>query len=405
MTAIARSTARVKNKVAASVSGRLGRSDRSQFGLWFWEIDRVLLLFVFILIAIGLIAVAAASPSAAQRYSGGNVTVAPLYYFWRQLGWVCIGLPVMLIVSMLPVQLARRLAMFGAASFSLMLPLVPLIGNEVNGAKRWIGLGFASFEPSEFLKPFFVVTMAWMLSLRAQDKSLPVIPLSGALVAVIAFFLMKQPDFGQTIIFCTVWLAMLMLTGISYRIMGTLAGLGAVGVVAAYLFYPVATQRINNFLFQQGDTYQVDTAHATLTAGGFFGTGPGGGEAKFRLPEAHTDYIFSVIGEEFGLFACIMLACLFLAIVVRVFIKLLDEEDPFIVLAAAGLATQFAVQALINMAVNVNLAPSKGMTLPFVSYGGSSMLALSMGFGLLLAFTRRNPYLRRSPYVVRWSKK
>ncbi len=401
MTAIARGTA----KMRSSVAGRLGRSDRSMFGLWFWEIDRVLLLLVFVLISVGLIAVAAASPSAAERYSGGNVTVAPLYYFWRQLAWVALGLPVMIAVSMLPVQQARRLSMFGAAVFSVLLAIVPLIGSEVNGARRWIGLGFASFEPSEFLKPLFVVSLAWLLSLRANDKSLPVIPLSGMLVAIIAFFLMKQPDFGQTIIFCTVWLAMLMLTGLSYRIMGALAGCGAVGIVAAYLFYPVATQRINNFLFQAGDTYQVDSAHATLTAGGFFGTGPGGGQAKFHLPEAHTDYIFSVIGEEFGLFACIALACLFLAIVVRVFVKLLDEEDPFIVLAAAGLTTQFAVQALINMAVNVNLAPSKGMTLPFISYGGSSMLALSIGFGLLLAFTRRNPYLRRSPYVVRWSKR
>jgi cell division protein FtsW len=400
-TAISRGTARVKN----SVAGRLGRSDRSAFGLWFWEIDRVLLLLVFVLISVGLIAVAAASPSAAARYSGGNVTVPPLYYFWRQLGWVTVGIPVMLAVSMLPVLQARRLAMFGAGVFSILLALVPLVGYEKNGAQRWISLGISGIQPSEFLKPFFVVSLAWLLSLKAHDKTLPVVPLSGVLVGLIAFFLMKQPDFGQTIIFCTVWLAMLMLTGISYRIMGALAGCGAVGVVAAYLFYPVATQRINNFLFQAGDTYQVDTAYATLTAGGFFGTGPGGGEAKFRLPEAQTDYIFSVIGEEFGLLACIAIACLFLALVVRVFVKLLDEEDPFIVLAAAGLATQFAVQALINMAVNVNLAPSKGMTLPFVSYGGSSMLALSMGFGLLLAFTRRNPYLRRSPYVVRWSKR
>ncbi len=400
-TAIARGTARVKN----SVAGRLGRSDRSAFGLWFWEIDRVLLLLVFVLISVGLIAVAAASPSAAERYSGGNITVAPLYYFWRQLGWVTVGLPFMLAVSMLPVQLARRFAMFGAGVFSVLLALVPLIGYEKNGAQRWIGLGIAGIEPSEFLKPLFVVSLAWLLSLKAHDKSLPVVPVSFVLVALISFFLMKQPDFGQTIIFCSVWLAMLMLTGISYRLISFLAGSGAVGILAAYLFYPVATQRINNFLFQAGDTYQVDSAHATLTAGGFFGTGPGGGQAKFHLPEGHTDYIFSVIGEEFGLFACIAIACLFLAIVVRVFVKLLDEEDPFIVLAAAGLATQFAVQALINMAVNVNLVPSKGMTLPFISYGGSSMLALSMGFGLLLAFTRRNPYLRRSPYVVRWSKR
>lgn len=384
---------------------RLGRSDRSAFGLWFWEIDRVLLLLVFILISIGLIAVAAASPAAADRYSGGNVTIAPLHYFWRQLAWVALGLPVMIGVSMLPTQLARRFALVSAMFFSLMLILVPLIGSETNGARRWIGFGMAQFQPSEFLKPFFVVSLAWLLSLRAHDKTLPVVPLSGVLTGLVAVFLMKQPDFGQTIIFGTMWLALLMLSGVSVRIMGALGVAGIVGIVMAYLFYPVAKLRIDNFLFSEGDTYQTDSAHATLNAGGFFGTGPGGGQMKFRLPEAHTDYIFSVIGEEFGLIACIMIAMLFLAIIIRVFVKLLDEEDPFIVLAAAGLTTQFAVQALINMAVNVNLAPSKGMTLPFISYGGSSMIALSAGFGLLLAFTRRNPYLTRSPYVVRWSKK
>ncbi|AYJ87149.1 cell division protein FtsW [Sphingomonas paeninsulae] len=392
-------------RIRSSVSARLGRSDRSAFGLWFWEIDRFLLLLVFILISVGLIAVAAASPAAADRYSGGNVTVAPLHYFWRQLAWVALGIPVMIGVSMLPTQIARRFALGGAAFFSLMLVLVPLIGSQTNGARRWIGFGLAQFQPSEFLKPFFVVSLAWLLSLRAHDRTLPVIPLSGLLTGLVAVFLMKQPDFGQTIVFFTMWLALLMLSGISTKIMGVLGAAGVVGIVMAYLFYPVAKLRIDNFLFSEGDTYQTDSARATLTAGGFFGTGPGGGEMKFHLPEAHTDYIFSVIGEEFGLIACIAIAVLFLAIVVRVFVKLLDEEDPFIVLAAAGLTTQFAVQALINMAVNVNLAPSKGMTLPFISYGGSSMIALSIGFGLLLAFTRRNPYLTRSPYVVRWSKK
>ncbi len=393
--------ARVRSKVAT----RLGRSDRSAFGLWFWEIDRVLLFLIFVLISVGLIAVAAASPSAAQRYSGGNVIVPPLNYFWRQLAWVAVGLPVMLGISMLPTQIARRFALAGAAFFSVMLAATPFIGSEINGAQRWISLGVMGFQPSEFLKPLYVVAIAWLLSLRAQDRSLPVVPLTGVLTVAIAAFLIKQPDFGQTIIFCTVWLALLMLSGVPLVLMAALGVAGLVGIVAAYFFYPVATQRIDNFLFAAGDTYQVDTAYATLTAGGFFGTGPGGGQAKFRLPEAHTDYIFSVIGEEFGLIACIGIAALFLAIVIRVFVKLLDEEDPFIVLAAAGLTTQFAVQALINMAVNVNLAPSKGMTLPFVSYGGSSMLALSIGFGLLLAFTRRNPYLTRSPYVVRWSGK
>lgn len=389
--------------VVRTNGARLSRTDRSSFGMWFWEIDRVLLLLAFVLISIGLIAVAAASPAAASRYSGGNVIVVPLYYFWRQLMWVAVGVPVMIGVSMLNRTDARRLALGGAAFFSVLLAFVPLMGFEANGARRWIGYGFAQIQPSEFLKPCFVVALAWLLSLRAQDKSLPVIPLSGILTAVIAMLLMKQPDFGQTIVFGTMWLALLMLSGVPFRIMGALTAAGGIGVVCAYLFYPVATQRIDNFLFQSGDTFQIDSARATLTAGGFFGTGPGGGEKKFGLPEAHTDYIFSVIGEEFGLIACMAIALLFVAIVVRVFVKLLDEDEPFVVLASAGLVTQLAVQAFINMAVNVGLAPSKGMTLPFISYGGSSMIALCIGFGLLLALTRRNPYLKRSPYVVRWN--
>jgi len=173
--------------------------------------------------------------------------------------------------------------------------------------------------------------------------------------------------------------------------------------VLAYFTYDVATLRIDGFLFGEGDNFQVENAMKTLTAGGMFGMGPGGGTRKFGLPEPHTDYIFSVIGEEFGLIACLAIAILYLAIVARVLIKLLDEESSFAILAAAGLVIAFGLQALINMAVNVQIAPSKGMTLPFISYGGSSMLALSIAMGLLLAFTRRNPYLTRSPYVVKWS--
>jgi cell division protein FtsW len=393
--------ARTKGRVVA----RLGRADRSSFGLWFWEIDRVLLLLVTILISIGLIAVAAASPASAERYSGGSVQFSALHYFWRQLIWVMVGLPVMVGISMLPKDLARRFALGMAAFFSVMLAAVPLIGSSANGAQRWIGVGISQFQPSEFLKPFFVVTLAWLLSLRSHDQDLPVIPISGVLTGLIAALLMMQPDFGQTIIFGTVWLAMMLIIGVSGRIMGALAGAGSALIVSAYLFYPVATQRINNFLFASGDTYQVDSARATLMAGGLFGTGPGGGEKKFHLPEAHTDYIFSVIGEEFGLIACMAIACLFVAMLVRVFVKLLDEEDNFLILSAAGLITQFVAQAMINMSVNIGIAPSKGMTLPFISYGGSSMLALCCGFGLLLAFTRKNPYLTRSPYVVKWSGK
>ncbi len=390
-------------KGKARVAARLGRADRSPLGLWFWEIDRVLLLLLTVLISVGLIAVAAASPAAAQRYSGGDIIVSPLAYFWKQLMWVAIGLPIMLVISMMPQQMLRRWALGAAAFFSVFLAMVPLIGVEKNGAMRWIGVGIGQFQPSEFLKPCFVVALAWILSLKSHDKSLPVVPITGAMTGVVAMLLMMQPDFGQTIIFCCVWMALVMMAGLPFRTVGLLGAGGFVGIIAAYFFYPVARTRIDNFLFASGDTYQVDMARATITAGGLWGTGPGGGERKFHLPEAHTDYIFSVVGEEFGLLACIAIAAIFVAIMVRVFVKLLDEEDGFLVLASAGLVTQLIVQAFINMAVNIGIAPSKGMTLPFISYGGSSMLALCAGFGMLLAFTRKNPYLLRSPYVVKWN--
>jgi cell division protein FtsW len=394
---------RIKAKAALVDPNRYGRSDTSAVGRWFWEIDKVLLLLIATLIGIGLIAVAAASPAAAERYSGGSVHLSELHYFYRQIVWIAVGVPVMIAISMMPRDRAKRMSLFGAAFFFVLLIFVPVLGPEVNGATRWIDIGIGQLQPSEFLKPFFVVATAWLLSLREIDRSLPVYWLSAALTGGVAVLLMKQPDFGSTIIFSFVWIAMLALAGVSLRVLGGLAVAALVGVILAYFFYDVATARIDQFLFGEGDTFQTDNAMRTLTAGGMFGMGPGGGTRKFGLPEPHTDYIFSVIGEEFGLIACLAIALLYLTIVARVLVKLLDEESSFAVLAAAGLVIQFGLQALINMAVNVQIAPSKGMTLPFISYGGSSMLALSMGMGLLLAFTRRNPYLTRSPYVVKWS--
>ena len=387
-------------------AAKFGRSDRSAMGRWFWEIDRVLLLLVAVLIAIGLVAVAAAAPAAANRYSGGGVSYPPLYYFYRQLMWMIVSVPVMVAVSMLPKATARRLCLIGTGILIVCLFLVPVIGHEVNGAKRWLGVGIAQFQPSEFLKPMFIVTLAWMLSLREKDPSLPVVPLTGILTGLVALLLMQQPNLGETVIFLCVWVLLLTLSGASMRILVFLGLCALAGVIAAYFFYDVATARIDAFLFGGAgdvDTYQTDSALRTLTAGGLFGVGPGAGTRKFHLPEPHTDYIFSVIGEEFGLIACLAIACLYMGIVARVMVKLLHEENLFLVLAAAGLVGQFGLQAIINMAVNVQIAPSKGMTLPFISYGGSSMIALSIGMGLLLGFTRRNPYLNRSLYVPKWS--
>jgi cell division protein FtsW len=381
-----------------------GRSDLTAFGRWFWETDRVLLLLVAILIVIGLIAVAAASPAAAERLSGGNVQISPLHFFTYQLMWIAVAVPVMIVVSMLPKTLARRLAIVGAVGFTILLMLVPVIGFEKNGATRWIDLKFTNLQPSEFLKPLYVVAMAWLLALKQRDGALPMVAVTGLCTALIAFALMRQPNFGETVIFGATWVALLMLSGAPMRFVYILGAAGLAALVLAYFFYPVATERINGFLFSEGDNLQTENALKTLTSGGLFGLGPGAGVRKFRLPEPHTDYIFSVIGEEFGMIACLAIAFLYLAIIARVLVRMLNEEDPFVVLAAGGLVIQIGIQALINMAVNVRLLPSKGMTLPFISYGGSSMVALSLGFGLLLAFTRRNPYLHRSPYVVTWSK-
>lgn len=396
--------------LVAKVKRRGGRGDRSPLGAWFFDVDRMLLGLTLFLIAIGLVAVAAASPATAVRYSGDHHHLAPLYYFWRQVMWVGVSLPVLIGVSMLPVPTARRLALSGAVVFAVLLAVTPFAGVSVNGARRWIGYGFAQFQPSEFLKPFFIVALAWLLSLKGKDEELPVVPLTTVMTGAVAGMLMLQPDFGQTVIFCLVWLALLMIAGTPMRVLGAILACAPLGLGAAYLFYGTARARIDAFLFPgvegegAADHFQTNAAHATLTAGGWTGTGPGGGHAKFGLPEAHTDYIFSVIGEEFGVIACAVIAVVFLAIVVRVFVKLLDEQDEFKLLAASGLAVQFGAQALVSMAVNTGLAPSKGMTLPFISYGGSSMIALSIGMGLLLAFTRRNPFLTRSPYVVRWGQ-
>lgn len=380
----------------------LSRNDKTALGRWFWTIDKGLLALVLLLVGVGIIAVAAASPAAAHRYSGGAVQFGDLFYLKRQILWVLAGVPLMLSVSMLPIAWARRLALGGTALCLVALFAVPFVGFEANGAVRWIQLPGFAFQPSEFLKPLFIVTTAWLLSLRLEDRSAPTMQLSFGLLVVVAALLVKQPDFGQTALFIAVWLAQAVLAGMSVVVLGILLVAGALALGAAYMFVPHVTSRIDRFITGGGDTYQIDRALDAFKAGGLFGAGPGEGQMKFRLPEPHTDYIFSVIGEEFGAIACILLALLYLAIVVRVLLQLLDEEDPFVFLAGAGLVTQFGLQAAINMAVNLNLLPSKGMTLPFVSHGGSSFLAVSLGMGLLLALTRRNPYLKASPYAARW---
>ena len=382
---------------------RLGRADRSALARWFWTVDRPLLLLILVLIGCGLVGVLAASPAASYRYSGANHQVGDLHYFKRQLFWAFAGLAVMIPTPMLSRDGARRAALGGAVFFSILLALTPLIGASANGATRWIGVGAFGLQPSEFLKPCIIVTTAWLLALKFEDQNLPTMQVSAALMALVCMLLVQQPDYGQTALFAAVWVAQALLAGLSLPMLAVIGVAGMVGAGVAYLTVHHFASRIDRFFTGAGDTYQIDKALEAFRNGGLFGTGPGEGRIKLQLPEPHTDYIFAVIGEEFGAIACIAIAALILAIVARVLLRLVEEEDPFLFLASAGLIAQFALQSFINMGVALSLLPAKGMTLPFVSHGGSSMVALSFGMGLLLAFTRRNEYLKKSPYLNRWT--
>ena len=381
-------------------SPRYRRSRRSELAIWWREIDRVLLLLVLSLMAMGTVAVAAASPASARRLSTAGAQLDDLHFFVLHIRWQILGIVAMIAASMLPREQARRAGILLGSAMLAALVLVPLIGSEVNGARRWLNLG-VSLQPSEFLKPAFAIGIAWILSWRVRDPNLPVIEMTLGVVALVAMLLMLQPDFGATILFAGVWFVLVLLSGLDVKRIA-IAGAAGVGlIIATYVFYDNARHRIDAFI-GGGTAYdQVDLAQRTLINGGWTGSGLWLGTKKLALPEAHTDYIFSVIGEEFGLLACAVIVLFYLAIIARVLLRLVEEEDLFTVLAAAGLTAQLGGQAFINILVNLQLFPSKGMTLPLISYGGSSTVALCLGVGLLLAITRRNPFLQREPFTWR----
>ncbi|MEP5937186.1 MAG: putative peptidoglycan glycosyltransferase FtsW [Erythrobacter sp.] len=367
---------------------------RDEAKIWWREIDKALLALVGLLMVIGTAAVAAASPASADQLSTSAVTLDKFLFLKQHLVWQTLGLIVLFGASMLTREQARRAGILLAAAMIVALVLVPIIGFERNGAQRWLNLGF-SFQPSEFLKPGFAIALAWILTWRLRDQKLPVVLCVSAIMFVVAALLMLQPNLGATLLFAGVWFVLVLLSGVSVQRIAALIGGGVAALTATYFLYDNARYRIDSF-FSGGTAYdQVDLAERTLLAGGWTGSGLWLGIRKMSLPEAHTDYIFSVIGEEFGLFFCVLIVLLYLAIVLRVLLRLFDEDNLFVMLAGAGLVTQVGGQAFINILVNLQLFPSKGMTLPLVSYGGSSTIAVCLTIGLLLAITRRNPFLQR----------
>ncbi len=368
----------------------IGRSRTNRFIVleWWRSIDRVTLgLFVALLI-FGLVLSMAASPAAANRLGYDN----PFFFLMRQSLFVTMGFLGAIIVSMMPVNNARRIAVLALIGASIVMMLLPELGVQVKGATRWIRIGPLSLQPSEFAKPGFVVFAAWMFSVRKKSPEFPGIAILFIVYVLLIFLLINQPDFGQSFLLTLIFGAVFFYAGLSLRWMAILAGLSVVGSLIAFRFLPHVNDRINRFLNPEGsDTYQTDKALEAIANGGLFGRGPGEGNIKNQLPDAHTDFIFAVAVEEFGFLLSAGLIFLLAAFVARSFRNALHLTDYFSQLAVAGLATMIGLQAMINLAVNLNIAPPKGMTLPFISYGGSSMLALSFSAGLILAFSRKRP--------------
>lgn len=365
----------------------VSRADRSAFAEWWWTVDKYLLAGLIALIIGGVVLSLAGSPPVAERLGYDS-----FHFVKRHVFFFLPAIALLVATSFLTPRQVRRVALI-VLVVSLILMLATLfVGTEVKGARRWISLAGLSVQPSEFMKPAFVVIVAWLFAENARRSDIPGNMFALILLAIAIALLVAEPDFGQTILIAIAWGALFFMAGVPWLWIAGLGLLAISGIVAAYATLPHVAGRIDRFIApHSGDTFQIDRALESILRGGWFGRGPGEGTVKRILPDAHTDFIFAVAAEEFGIILCIALVVIFALVVFRGFANSLRTADPFERLAAAGLIVLFGVQSVINMAVNLRLMPQKGMTLPFVSYGGSSMLAVAFGMGLVLALTRRRP--------------
>lgn len=366
----------------------VSRVEPSISARWWWSIDRVILTALVALMVSGVVLLMAGGPPVAERLG-----LSTFHFVNRQAVYLLAALAIFLIVSFMTPRQVRRTALL---LYVVMLALVVAtlyFGVEVKGARRWVNLGpLGSVQPSEFLKPAFVVIAAWAFSEATRRPDLPGVFIAFLILPVTIVPLVLQPDFGQTVLVSLVWCGLFFVAGLHWFWVLGLGGAGAFGILLAYELIPHVRARIERFMDKgSGDTFQVDTALESFAQGGWLGKGPGEGTVKRILPDAHTDFIFAVTAEEFGILICIALVMLFALIVLRALFVAQKTDDPFVRLAVTGLALLFGIQAAINMMVNLHMMPAKGMTLPFISYGGSSLLSLAIGTGFLLALTRRRP--------------
>jgi cell division protein FtsW len=365
----------------------VSRLERTPFAAWWWTIDRLLLAALLALMLGGIVLSLAASPPVASRLG-----LEPFYFVSRHVLYLIPALAVLLATSFLPPRHIRRLALIVFVVSLLLIAATLHFGAEVKGARRWIVLAGINIQPSEFLKPAFVILIAWLFGESARRPEMPANTFALGLLGAAVTGLVLQPDFGQTMLVALVWSALFFLAGMRLIWVGGIGAAAAVGLATAYMFIPHVARRIERFRDpSSGDTFNIDQATESFQRGGWFGRGPGEGTVKRILPESHTDFVFAVAAEEFGIVLCLVLAAVFAFIVLRSLRHAMRNEDPFARFGAAGLAILFGLQSAINMAVNLHLMPAKGMTLPFISYGGSSMISLAYGMGMLIALTRERP--------------
>jgi cell division protein FtsW len=365
----------------------VSRLEQTHFAAWWWTVDRLLLTAVLALIFGGIVLSLAASPPVASRLG-----LDPFYFVSRHMLYVLPALAVMLGTSFLPPRHIRRLSVVVFVASLLLVAASLHFGAEVKGARRWLFLFGINIQPSEFLKPSLVILIAWLFGESANRPEMPANTIALLLLAIALSGLVLQPDFGQTMLIALVWGALFFIAGMRVVWVAGVAGAALGGLLAASWFVPHVARRIERFRDpSSGDSFNIDQAVESFQRGGWFGRGLGEGTVKRVLPESHTDFVFAVAAEEFGIVLCLLLLLVFAYIVLRALQHARSSEDGFIRFATAGLAIMFGLQSAINMAVNLHLMPAKGMTLPFISYGGSSMISLAYTIGMLLALTRDRP--------------
>lgn len=374
---------------AHSYNPAFSRNDQSPIAKWFWTVDRGLLAAALTLIGLGVALSFASSPAAILADESIS---DPFHYSWRMIVWATGGTGAMLIGSLLSPKGVRRIALLALLGAIVTMMALPFIGDEVKGAARWINLGPFSLQPSEFAKPGLIVFAAWMFSEAQKGQGVPGVSIAFGTWALTVGLLLIQPDIGQTLLITTTFMAVFFMAGVPLKWVAALAAAGAGGVVCLYFAFSHMRDRLSRFGSDDvGATYQIDRASEAIRAGGLVGRGVGEGVMKRNVPDLHTDFIYSVGAEEFGLILSLAMIALYAFIVVRGMRRAMKLTDAFEQVAAAGLFMLIGLQACINIAVNLNLIPTKGMTLPFISYGGSSMLAMGLTMGLALALTRRRP--------------